>query len=357
MTKELIPQEVKYLTLDKQEVTLSFEIIKNLLVHGKPDLVSYQEAAFFMEMCKARGLNPFKKDCYLIKYNQDPAAIIVSIDYYRSRAYAQSDCQGWQVGVITKTKDGTIKRTNGLVLSDEELIGAWFKAQPKGWNVPREHEVNLKGYLQYTKEGNLTKFWRKEKQPTQIMKVVEAQGLRFVWPIEFQKLYIREEMYEVPNNNGQSEPDKATISMDDFKPTEGPLVGAECPSGDDSVEPPKEQDKPDTPKVSLKELKSRIFKACVYLAEKDKEGALIVPDIRERAKIIYHEFADFVDPGNPVTKEDENGDKYTEFPNAKKVIAKALNDISIDQARTVWGKIKEHCEEIGIDIKKELNYE
>jgi phage recombination protein Bet len=330
MTKELIPQEVKYLTLDKQEVTLSFEIIKNLLVHGKPELVSHQEAAFFMEMCKARGLNPFKKDCYLIKYNQDPAAIIVSIDYYRARAYAQKDCQGWQVGVIVKTKDGTVKRTNGLVLDSEELLGAWFEAQPKGWNVSRKHEVNLEGYLQYTKEGKLTKFWKKEKQPTQIMKVVEAQGLRFVWPTEFQKLYIREEIYENPNDiNGYSQPEKATITIDQFKPAE------EKPEPEPES---KEEPDPEKPKVSLAELKNRIAKACMYLAKDDKDGA----------KLTYHSFADIIEF---IEGKDENGDKYVD---SKRTAAKELKDISIEQARVIWGKIKKDFKEKGKDIKEEL---
>lgn len=337
MTKDLIPQEVKYLTLDKQEVTLSFEIIKSLLVHGKPDLVSYPEAAFFIEMCKAKGLNPFKKDCYLIKYDQNPAAIIVSIDYYRARAYAQENCQGWQVGVVTKDKDGKIKRTNGIVLDGEELLGAWFEAQPKNWNVLKKHEVNLKGYLQYTKDGRLTKFWQKDKQPTQIMKVVEAQGLRSVWPTEFQKLYIREEMYESPSDtNGHPEPDKATITMDQFR-------AAEKTEGEE----PREPEQPEPPKVSLEELRSRIRKACMYLGGNEQNAAALV----------YHGFADIINPGNPVTKEDENGDKYTEYPNMERVIAKAIDEISIEQARVIWGKIKEHFKQNKLDIKKELGLE
>lgn len=328
MTKDLIPKEVKYLSLDKQEVTLSFDIIKSLLVHGKPDLVSFEEAAFFIEMCKAKGLNPFKKDCYLIKYNQDPAAIIVSIDYYRARAYAQENCAGWQVGVIVQTKEGKVKYTNGLVLENETLLGAWFEAKPKNWEVTRKHEVNLKGYLQYTKDGRLTKFWQKDKQPTQIMKVVEAQGLRGVWPTEFEKLYIREEIYEGNGSSEHIEPEKTTISMEDFK---APEALPEELQKEPEAEPQKS-------KVSLEELRDRIRKACLLLAGNDPDAA----------KLTYHGFADIV---NPITREDENGDKYTEF---ERTAAKGTNEISLEQARVIWGKIKKHCGEIGRDIKKEL---
>lgn len=332
MTKELVPSEIKYVAFDKQEVVLSYEIVKKLLVHGKSDLVSLPEASFFMEMCKARGLNPYKKDCYLIKYGQEPASIIVSIDYYRTRAYAQENCQGWQVGVIVKAQTGEVKRTNGLVLEGEELLGAWFKAQPKGWNVLREHEVNLKGYLQYTKEGNLTKFWQKEKQPTQIMKVAEAQGLRSVWPAEFGKLYIREEMYEVPEDtNGNYQPEKATISIENLKPKkEEEIIETAKEIFDAEKVKSTEEEKP---QVSLEELRNRIKSACMKLAEKGDRTAAS----------IYHDFADII-----------KGEIGDEGASIDKIVAPAIGKLSIGQARVTWGKIKEYFKQEGRDVKQEL---
>ena len=189
------PRVVAYKARDGQEITLSMEIVKNFLVVGNKELVQLQEFVFFMGVCRARGLNPFAKDCYLIKYSQDPAAIVTSIDFYRARARAQKDCHGWQKGVIClNNKTGELRYSKGLVLpNDEEIVGGWFKAQPTGWDVPFELEVNLSGYIKHTREGAITKFWQPANQATMISKVAESQGLRTLWPDEFRGTITGEE--------------------------------------------------------------------------------------------------------------------------------------------------------------------
>ena len=187
---------VTYEAKDGIEVTLTFETIKKYLVQGHPEWVTPQEMMYFIGICKSRGLNPFAKDCYLIKYSQaEGAAIITSIDYYRKRAKAQKDCKGWAKGIIVERK-GEIIDSNGLLLESDTLLGAWFMAQPEGWQNPFRLEINLAGYIKKTKDGSITKFWKKENQPSMIAKVVESQGLRTLWPDEFQQLYTPEEMGE-----------------------------------------------------------------------------------------------------------------------------------------------------------------
>jgi phage recombination protein Bet len=177
-----------------QEVVLTAEIVREFLITGKKELVTNQEIAYFLGICKARGLNPFLKDVYIIKYGSEPAAIVTAIDFYRSRARAAPDCVGWEAGVICRhKKDGTLRYSKGLVLADEELVGGWFKARPVGWNVDFELEVNLAGYIKHTADGKITKFWSEANQPSQIRKVCESQGLRTVWPDLFQGTYTADE--------------------------------------------------------------------------------------------------------------------------------------------------------------------
>jgi len=185
---------VKHQSRDGQEITLSFETVRKYLVSGNRDKVTPQELMYFLGVCKSRGLNPFKKDAYLIKYGDDPAAIVTSIDYFRSRARAQKDCTGWDKGIIVKTEDGTIKRTHGLLLEGEKLLGGFFEATPEGWKTPFQLEVNLNGYIKKTRDGKTTRFWQAENQPTMIAKVAESQGLRTLWPDEFQGLYEEKEI-------------------------------------------------------------------------------------------------------------------------------------------------------------------
>jgi len=186
-------RSVVYTAADGQEIRLTPEVVKKYLVAGHGDKVTMQELIYFLNICKARHLYPLTRDCYLVKYGSEPAAIITSIDFFRKRARAQGDCKGWEKGVIVRDKEGKIRDSYGLVLEDETLVGGWFEAQPDGWTAPFRLEVNLSGYLKKTGEGKLTRFWQPENQPTMIAKVAEAQGLRTLWPDQFQQLYSEEE--------------------------------------------------------------------------------------------------------------------------------------------------------------------
>lgn len=193
---------VVYTAADGQEVRLTYDIVKKYLVQGKSELVTMQELMYFLNICRARRLNPLVKDCYLIKYSADPAAIVTSIDFFRKRSRVQKDCVGWQKGIIVRGKDGKLRDSFGLVDEGETLVGGWFEAQPTGWAKPFRLEVNLSGYIKKTNEGKITRFWQEENQPTMIAKVAEAQGLRTLWPDEFQAIFTAEEgavpAFEIP---------------------------------------------------------------------------------------------------------------------------------------------------------------
>jgi phage recombination protein Bet len=190
---------VVYQSRDGQEIRLSFDIVRKFLVSGKSNLVTEQEMMLYMGMCKARGLNPFKRDCYLVKYTDgDPAATIVSIDYFRSRAKAQGDCLGWQSGIIVENGQGQIEYRKGAFLTEKEtLLGGWFRGKPAAWTEDYEWSVSLKPYIKKTKEGGATRFWSEDNQAYMIAKVAESQGLRRLWPDEFQMLFTEEEIRDV----------------------------------------------------------------------------------------------------------------------------------------------------------------
>lgn len=206
---------VEYKARDGQVINLNIDIVRKYLVRGNNQGATSQEIIFFMGICKSRGLNPFKNDCYLIKYGDDPAAIITSIDYFRARAKAQPDCMGWNNGIIVKDKETeTIKKTNGLFDKEKEiLLGGWFEALPKGWKEPCKLEINLFGYIKKTKDGKITQFWHEDKQPTMIAKVAESQGLRKCWPDEFQGIYSDAEIIQ----EEIEQPEKFKINKEIYK--------------------------------------------------------------------------------------------------------------------------------------------
>lgn len=208
-------KEVTYQAADGSEIRLTPDMVRKYLVQGHGEMVTIQEMVYFLNVCRSRKLNPFIKDCYLIKYSQnDPAAVVTSVDYFRKRARAQKDCKGWKSGIIVKTPDGTVKDTAGLFQEGETLLGGWFEAKPEGWTDPLRIEVNLRGYVKKTKEGRETRFWSVENQPSQIQKVAESQGLRKLWPDEFQGIYSEEEI--TPDDRKQAV--DVTDARDDQKP-------------------------------------------------------------------------------------------------------------------------------------------
>lgn len=204
---------VEYVAKDGQKIKLSPQIIKKFLVSGKSEFVTMQELYYFMGVSKSRGLNPFINDCYLIKYSpNDSAAIVVSIDYYRKRARAQSDCRGWKAGIVLLKGEELIYREGCILLDGEVLVGGWFEAQPAEWDVPMRKEVNLNRYIKRRKDGNPTQFWSPDNQPEQIAKVAESQGLRAAWPDEFQSLYTDAEM---ESRDAQAELGEAVSKADE----------------------------------------------------------------------------------------------------------------------------------------------
>lgn len=218
---------ITYTSADGQEIKLSIDTIRKFLVQGHGEMVTLQEMAYFMAICQSRKLNPFIKDCYLIKYSaSDAAAIVTSVDYFRKRARAMPDCKGWKSGIIVKTADGNVRDTYGLLQDGETLLGGWFESRPEGWQDPFRLEVNLRGYLKKTNDGKITRFWAPENQPTMIQKVAESQGLRRLWPDEFQGIYSEDEITPEDRKQavdiiGEEKPDLSAQVAEFDKATEG----------------------------------------------------------------------------------------------------------------------------------------
>jgi len=175
-------KEMVYAMENGDEIRLTADMVRQFLVQGESAYVTASELMYFMHECKARRLNPFLRQCWLIKYSRtDPAQIVEAIHHKRSKARKAPDCNGWEKGLILLDKKGEIKKSKGLVLDGETVLGAYFIAKPGSWEIPYELEINLSGYIKKKKGGEVTSFWSKENQPSQIMKVVESQGLSALW--------------------------------------------------------------------------------------------------------------------------------------------------------------------------------
>lgn len=178
-----------------EKVKLSPAIVKKYLVNGNGD-VSDDEIVYFINLCKSQGLNPFIKDCYLIKYGTSPAQMVVSKDVFLKRAERNSEFDGLDAGIIViNSESGELTYRKGAfyLKGREEVVGGWADVFRKNISHPTHIEVSFEEYAGKTKEGKLNSQWS-TKMATMIRKVAITQALRETFPNDFQKMYAAEEM-------------------------------------------------------------------------------------------------------------------------------------------------------------------
>ena len=182
-------------TVGNEEVKLSPAIVKNYLVNGNGNITD-QEINYFMHLCRARKLNPFVKEVYLIKYGTQPAAMVVSRDALEKRAIKHKDYNGKKTGLwILKKDTGELEKRDGTIYvkSKEEIIGAWCTVYRKNWENPVIVEVNFDEYVQRKSDGKPNTNWE-NKPVTMITKVAKAQALREAFIEDLDGMYEAEEI-------------------------------------------------------------------------------------------------------------------------------------------------------------------
>lgn len=196
--------EITYNT-DHGEVKLSPEIVRKYLVSGQGN-VTNQEIMYFLALCKYQALNPFLREAYLIKYQDDaPATIVVGKDTFTKRAAKDVAYDGAEAGIVIQVDPETTTRRAGTMLfKDEILVGGWAKVYRKDWTHPVEIEVSLIEYMGKKRDGSPNHQWAR-MPATMIRKVALVQALREAFPDRFQGMYDASEMQQV---DGDSLPDK-----------------------------------------------------------------------------------------------------------------------------------------------------
>jgi len=182
-------QIVKYELDNGQSVELSPEIIRNYLVNGDSK-VTDQEVHMFLRLCQYQKINPFLRECYLIKYGSQPAQMVCGKELFTKRAESHPDFDGYEAGVIVLTQDKKLVNRPGttfLKAFGETLIGGWAKVYRKNYRIPIESTAMFE---EYTTGKAL---WA-SKPCTMVRKVALVQALREAFPDLYGGLYSQEEM-------------------------------------------------------------------------------------------------------------------------------------------------------------------
>ena len=139
------------------------------------------EFQVFIQLCKATGLNPYKKEIWFIKAG-GRAQIMTGIHGFFEIANNNPAFDGHESGLITK--DGEMV---SAAYPKDDFIGAWSRVYRKDRRVHTESVAMLKDYDK--QQSN----WKTMKR-VMIIKCAEAVALRKSFPQQLNGLYAQEEM-------------------------------------------------------------------------------------------------------------------------------------------------------------------
>lgn len=226
-TKEELKKEltVAY-EVDGEKIKLTPSIVQKYIVGENSGKITQPEFMMFTSLCKARGLNPFLKEAYCIKYKNNPAQIVVGKDAVLKRAIKNPNYDGMESGVIIQNKEtGEITERKGTfyLRDSENLVGGWAKVYRKDWQHPTYCSVAFDEVAQRKSDGELNSNWS-GKGATMVEKVAKVRALRETFVEELGGMYEAEEMGVDLSN--ETAPQKQEIIQQD-EPVEVDATPAE----------------------------------------------------------------------------------------------------------------------------------
>ncbi len=172
---------------DAQVQDLSFEDIKSFLCPAASD----KDAYMFLQLCKARNLNPFTNEAYLIPYKDKndniKCSIVVGKEAFMRKAELHPQFKGFKAGIIVSKDDDLIYREGTFTRKGETLEGGWAEVYRADRDFPVRSEVALAEYHKHNRQWN-------EMTGTMIRKVAIVQSMREAFSTDLAGCYDADEM-------------------------------------------------------------------------------------------------------------------------------------------------------------------
>lgn len=189
--------ETSFVPLGESEaIKISADIIRRQMItptaSGKEP--SNKEILDLVMLCRARKLNPFTGDVFLVGYDTRGGAkfnIIVSHMALLKRAEHSEKFDGMESGLILETDKGRVETQGDYIEPGQKAVGAWAKVYRKDQRIPTYRSLNISRY----DKGN--GLWRESPEMMGV-KCAEADALRSAFPSSAGGLYLSEEMPEQP---------------------------------------------------------------------------------------------------------------------------------------------------------------
>lgn len=200
------------------------EDIKRLFA---PKLTS-AEFQMYCGMAKSTGLNPFLKEIWAVKYQDNqPAQIFVGRDGYRKSAQSHPDYDYHQCDAVYENDEFSIKagevHHTYTLKNRGRIVGAYCITKRKSSSKP------IFVYAEFKEYSTGRSLWNEQngKPATMIKKVAEAQCLRMCFQELFGGTYTEEEMEKVPEKIVQVETVQTTDATELKKVMDEELVNYE----------------------------------------------------------------------------------------------------------------------------------
>lgn len=191
--------------------------------------LSNQEFNAFVGMGKAAGLNPFLREIWAVKYQDNtPAQIFVGRDGYRKAAQRHEEYEFHECDAVYSNDKFKRNSINGEIVHEYnlkdrgELIGAYCIVKRKS---SERHSYTWVKLSEYSTGKSL---WNPNtgKPETMIKKVAESQGLRATFQDLLGGTYGEEEMGDREDNR-QPKPSKSDMLMNKLKAAKSQTFDAE----------------------------------------------------------------------------------------------------------------------------------
>jgi phage recombination protein Bet len=173
-------------------IEMSVELVKRYLVRPTRSgaMPSDQDVTKFVMLCKARELNPWVGDAFLVGYDGKDGpefSLITSVHALHKRADRCPEYDGMTAGVIIRDEDG-VHEVSGTCYHDKAaLIGGWAIVRRKDRSEPYYVSLRLAAY---DKGRSL---WSTDKAGM-IRKCAVAAALREAFPNQTSGLYTTDEL-------------------------------------------------------------------------------------------------------------------------------------------------------------------
>jgi phage recombination protein Bet len=176
----------------KDPIQLSIEIVKRLVAvktkSGKS--CSDDDALKFMFMCKARKLNPFEGDAFLIGYDTQTGpsfSLITAHQAFLKRAELHPEFDGMESGTIVLRDNKITDLIGDWHMPNDVILGGWATVYFKNRHYPMTKRLRL---ARFNKQYGV---WR-EDPAGMIVKCAEADALRSSFPTMLGGMFISEEL-------------------------------------------------------------------------------------------------------------------------------------------------------------------